>query len=318
MKYLSRVLLILTLVLVAVACEDNTVEPVANGSLVLSSTPAGALISIDGVSTEQVTPATVEAQAGIRDVTLSLVNYRDTTFSVSVTAGEQGVVSVVLKPTATDVTISSTPVGAEIWINGSNSGFVTPQVFTDMPYGNYTITLKKENFEDYTQVLVVSSSSTSLDVDLAPLYATYTTIRLWETVGTTSTQPSGLDLSTGEALSISSSSGVNGNVDIYYYSSSDGSNYIVRSAKGENGMTRETYFKVAAGSDLTDGVDSPVKDANWATQIGDRESSYVFLYDADGNYSKLKIVNYGGGNPGDPAWVDVSWTYNKAVGSTKF
>lgn len=314
MKYLSRVLLILALVLVAVACNDNTVDPVANGSLVLSSTPAGALISIDGTSTGQITPATVDAQAGLRDVTLSLTNYRDTTFSVSVTAGEQGVVSVILKATVANLTVSSDPVGADIWIDGANTGKVTPYVFANKAIGSYVITLKKVNYEDYTETVALTGNSATVSAELMPMYATYSTIRLWETIGTTSTQPSGLDLSTGNALSISNTSGVNGNVDIYY--SSGG--FIVRSANGTNSMTRETYFKVAAGSNLTDGVDSPTKDATWATQIGDRETSYVFLYDADGNYSKFKIVNYGGGTVGEAAWVDVSWVYNKAANSTKF
>jgi|GEM_PF-440899 len=315
MKYLGKILLALTLLLAVVACEDeNPVLPEEDGGVYVVSTPAGAQIFLNGENTGQLTPDTVDSKAGVQEITLSMANYEDTTFSISITAGQVGVVNVVLARNSADVTVSSTPVGAQIWINGSNSGFVTPQVFTNMPYGNYTITLKKENFEDYTQVLVVSGSSTSLDVDLAPLYTTYSTVKLWETVGTTSTQPSGLDLSTGSALSISTTAGVNGNVDIYYSSAG----FIVRSANGENGMTRETYFKVAAGSDLNDGVDSPVKDANWDTQILDTETDYVFLYDADGNYSKFKIIARGGGVVGEPAWVEVSWIYNKAVGSTKF
>ena len=52
--------------------------------------------------------------------------------------------------------------------------------------------------------------------------------------------------------------------------------------------------------------------------MDDRETNYVFLYDHDGHYSKIKIVNYGGGNPGDPAWVEVQWLYNKTLGDVRF
>jgi len=192
--------------------------------------------------------------------------------------------------------------------------------FSNFAPGTYSIKVEKENYLSFQDELTLVKDNQVVVVnvvlvpDVVPIYVTYTTIKLWETVGTTSSQLAGLDLSSGDALSTTVSGGVNGFIDIYY--SSDG--FIVRSANGTNSMTRETHFKVAAGSSLTDGVDSPVKDATWETRIADTESSYVFLYDADGNYSKFKIVNRGGGVVGEPAWVEVSWIYNKAVNSTKF
>ena len=47
-------------------------------------------------------------------------------------------------------------------------------------------------------------------------------------------------------------------------------------------------------------------------------SNYVFLYDHDGHYSKLKIVNSGGGVPGEPAWVEVQWYYNNTLLDNRF
>jgi len=45
----------------------------------------------------------------------------------------------------------------------------------------------------------------------------------------------------------------------------------------------------------------------------------VFLYDHDAQYSKFLIVNRGGGSgPGDPAYVDVQWFYNKVVQDNRF
>ena len=53
--------------------------------------------------------------------------------------------------------------------------------------------------------------------------------------------------------------------------------------------------------------------------MADRDSTkYVFLYDADSHYSKVKIVNWGGGNVGDPAWVEIKFWYNKTASDTRF
>jgi hypothetical protein len=59
-------------------------------------------------------------------------------------------------------------------------------------------------------------------------------------------------------------------------------------------------------------VDSPLRNTGtWSNKINDTEDNYVFLYDHDGHYSKMKIVNRGGGSgPGDPSWVDIQWHYN--------
>jgi hypothetical protein len=52
--------------------------------------------------------------------------------------------------------------------------------------------------------------------------------------------------------------------------------------------------------------------------MGDRETNYVFLYDNDLHYSKLKITGFGGGAPGDPAWIQVQFTYNEQASSRVF
>ncbi|MDZ7626414.1 MAG: hypothetical protein U5J96_18460 [Ignavibacteriaceae bacterium] len=52
--------------------------------------------------------------------------------------------------------------------------------------------------------------------------------------------------------------------------------------------------------------------------MDDREPNYVFLYDHDGHYSKIKIVSWGGGVPGEPAWVEVQWYYNEVQLDKRF
>ncbi|MBK8944682.1 MAG: PEGA domain-containing protein [Ignavibacteriae bacterium] len=207
-----------------------------------------------------------------------------------------------------NLVVNSTPSGAKIFLDGTDSGFLTPYTFADKAVGTYSVTLKLDTYADSTiNAQVVNNQNVTLNFTLKPTYSKFESVKIWETTGTTAEQPSGLILSTGTAISSS-----NAAIDIYYYSSSDGTTYLVQSANANNSAKRATYFKVTSGTNLNDGVDSPSKDATWTNSMGDREDNYVFLYDADGNYSKLHISDYGGGSIGDPAWVELTWTYNKA------
>lgn len=212
--------------------------------------------------------------------------------------------------------INSTPSGASITLDGVATGNVTPFLYAATDIGEYTVTLSLEGYYDTTYVVTVTKDeTTTIDAELMAETVYFSTpVKIWETTGTTADQPSGLVLSSGAAQSSTTS-----DIDIYYYSSSDGSTFLVQSAHNSSGSSRETFFNVGSGTDLNDGVDSEEKDGNWTDNMSDREENYVFLLDADGNYSKLKITSFGGGTgPGDPSWVEVSWIYNPVVGSTMF
>jgi hypothetical protein len=294
--------------------DDNPVTSDGNGKIYVSSNPQGAAIYVDGVNTGGITPDTVVAKAGMRKVTLKKDGYTDYTFDVSVEAGKVSVVSNISLTSLGSINVVSDPVGAQIWLNGSNTNSVTPKVLSSLSAGSYQVTLKYSNHRDTTvTVNVTNGNQASVNVTMTPLYSKYSNIKLYETIGTTSEQPSGLDLSRGLGLSVSTSPAKD-SVDIYY--SSDG--FLVKSASSSSSMTRNTFFKVGSGSNLNDGTDSPTKDNSWTSSMGDRETNYVFLYDNDGHYTKIKIVGYGGGTPGNPAYVVVDLIYNKAKNSRKF
>ena len=210
--------------------------------------------------------------------------------------------------------VQSTPAGAQIWIDGTNTGKATPDSIKNLSAGNHALTLKFDGYKDTIQasVSITAGQTTTRSITLTRASLTFGPVRLWETTGTTAAQPSGLDLSTGTAYGISSAD--NGKVDIYY--SSNG--FVVRSANAATGLTRITSFKIGSTSNLNDNVDSPLADNTWLTQISDRESNYVFLFDNDLHYSKLKITSFGGGNPGNPAWVEVQLIYNEQANSRVF
>lgn len=252
MKKLLILIIAAATMLVITSCDssDDPITPTPTGSIYLSSIPAGAEIWLDGSNTTKVTPDTIHnVSQGVHTITLSLEDYNDSTFSISVTGGELSIV---------------------------------------------------------TNVMLVSNISTSL----------YGPVRIYETFNTGALQPSGLDLSSGNAWGISSDS--SGVVDIYFFSNQAGTLYLVQSAHLA-GLIRETDFKVGASTNLFDEVDSPLRDNTWVTSIDEAENNYVFLYDHDGHYSKLKIVNRGGGTgQGNPAWVDVQWYYNNTVQDPRF
>jgi len=217
------------------------------------------------------------------------------------------------------VYLTSNPAGAQIWIDGVNTSLTTPDTVTNVEQGVRNVTLKLQDYVDTTFSVSVTAEQISIVTNIALVSDIVTVfyggspIRIYETVGTDSTQPSGLDLSSGMTYGVSSSQ--NGSVDIYY--SSNG--YLVQSANLYTGLVRETDFHVGTSTDIYDGIDSPLNNTGtWTNNISDTETNYVFLYDHDGHYSKLRITNLGGGQPNVPAWVEVQWYYNETTLDNRF
>ena len=297
-----------------VACDGTTTDPIDdNGTITIESDPVGAQIWLDGVNTDEVTPATISAAAGAHIVTLKKDGYEDLDINAAVSAGQDFLLTAgtTLLQLGT-LAIESEPAGATVVIDGLNTNEVTPHNFS-IGAGNHTIVLQYTNYSDTTLITQVTGGETRTEsINLQPTFLSTFTATIWETIGTDATQPSGVDLSTGTTSSIGS--GSNETVDVFYESNG----FIVMSANGRNGMTRETYFKVGDSADLNDGVNSPVKDDTWTTSVADTETNYIFLYDADGHYSKFIIVDQNGGTPGDPSRLDVKWLLNANQGNIEF
>lgn len=92
MKKLLYSMIILSLGFFITSCDETTTgpDPVGTtGSVVITSTPAGAMIYRDSISTGKITPDTVKSlNAGTVNFTLKLTDYKDTTFAVTVTANQ--------------------------------------------------------------------------------------------------------------------------------------------------------------------------------------------------------------------------------------
>ena len=218
--------------------------------------------------------------------------------------------------------INTSPVGATITLDGTNTGKFTPDSVTSVSTGQHSVTLSLNGYRDTTFTVTVQANlQTFKQITLVSTLSTtlYGPVKIYETAGTTANQPSGIDLSSGNAYGVTSTD--KDKVDIYYSTSGTGGTpYLVQSANLYPNLTRATAFYVGNGTDLNDGEDSPTYPlSGWTDHMSDRESNYVFLYDEDGNYSKLIITDYhAGSGQGDPSWVEVQWLYNNTGADKRF
>lgn len=200
--------------------------------------------------------------------------------------------------------ISSSPDGAQIFLNGNNSGKVTPDSI-ELDPGTYTITLKLSEYFDTTfSVNVVVNQVTEKNITLNTSLIKFGPIRIWETNAPSTSKPSGLDLSSGQAIAVSGTDKML--ADIYYTSNG----FLVQSAhlNTTQGLTRNTKFKIGSSNNIDDGLDAPAVDNTWITGVTDVTTQYFYLYDEDENFSKARITGRGI----DPdAYVEITWWYNR-------
>jgi serine/threonine protein kinase len=124
---------------------------VAPGQMTIDSTPQGAQVAIDGKTDPSwVTPVTLSGiAAGQHSVVLSKSGYSNETRSVSVTAGGKSSVTGRLTQLAATLAVTSNPAGANVYVDGRNSGKLTPaQVSVDK--GQHTLLVRKSGFIDET------------------------------------------------------------------------------------------------------------------------------------------------------------------------
>ncbi len=120
------------------------------GQLNVNSTPAGAQIQIDGQNDPSwVTPFNIAGlNPGQHTLTIIKPGYATDTRSIEVASGSRSFVSVQLAQLAATVSVTSDPAGAAIWMDGKDTGRVTPaQISVDKP-GNHSFAFKKQGYLD--------------------------------------------------------------------------------------------------------------------------------------------------------------------------
>ncbi|MGB9844130.1 MAG: PEGA domain-containing protein, partial [Caldisericia bacterium] len=71
-----------------------------------------------------------------------------------------------------EIEINSDPQGAKVYLNGKDTGRLTPCVLEIKKFGEYEITLKKFGFKDEKLEVKIDKKITSLNLTLSPLYST--------------------------------------------------------------------------------------------------------------------------------------------------
>ncbi len=121
------------------------------GQLSIESTPEGAQVQIDGRSEAAwMTPYNLPGLTpGQHSITISKPGYMPDTRTVQVSAGSKSFLSVHLAVMGAILTVSSEPAGANVYIDGKDTGHVTPaQITTDK--GSHTVLVRKQGYLDET------------------------------------------------------------------------------------------------------------------------------------------------------------------------
>ena len=121
------------------------------GQMSIDSVPQGAQVQIDGKTDPSwVTPFTLPGlDPGQHSVTASKPGYSSDTRTVEVTSGSKSFVIAHLTQLMATLAVSSTPAGANVYIDGKDTGKLTPaQVSLDK--GPHVVLVRKSGFLDET------------------------------------------------------------------------------------------------------------------------------------------------------------------------
>ncbi|HXZ27758.1 MAG TPA: PEGA domain-containing protein, partial [Terriglobales bacterium] len=123
----------------------------ATGGLELTSSPAGASVQIDGRSSSTwITPYTATGlAAGAHSISFAKPGYAPVTRSVQVVAGQSTPLEVHLAAVTNALGVTSNPAGAAVWVDGKDTGKVTPTQVAVTP-GEHKLVVRKAGFKDAT------------------------------------------------------------------------------------------------------------------------------------------------------------------------
>jgi hypothetical protein len=121
------------------------------GQMAIDSTPQGAQVQLDGkTDASWITPFSLSGLApGQHSITVSKAGYGTETRSVDVVSGSKSFVVSHLAQLMATLAVSSTPAGANVYVDGKDSGKLTPaQVSVDK--GQHVVLVRKPGFIDET------------------------------------------------------------------------------------------------------------------------------------------------------------------------
>jgi hypothetical protein len=172
-KYLNvliNIFIALTVLVVFNSCnKDVSVtppdEPPPNGYIFLNSNPEGFQIYLNNILQGRITPDSLTwLNTGTYNITLKKNLFSDSSFSVNVINGKRISLFIDFANDASmsgSISCSSTPSNAEIFLNDSSTGKVTPFTLHNVLPGNYYVRYHLTNYQDDSEFVTVSSSSST-------------------------------------------------------------------------------------------------------------------------------------------------------------
>ena len=146
--------------------ETYTLPGTLFGSISISSTPSGASIYLDGTY-KGTTPKTIsDVSPGSHTIKLEKTGYNDITKTIDISTGRAVSVSETLILKTGSISVSSTPSGASVYLDGTYKGTI-PKTIRSVPIGSHTVRISKEGYHDETKsVRVEQDRTTSVSVHL--------------------------------------------------------------------------------------------------------------------------------------------------------
>lgn len=144
----------------------SVVTPVVPGSFDLRSIPANVSVVING-DYKGSTPLTVTGlNPGTYNITFSRFNYEKFSTPATIEAGSITEVTATLQPKTGTLVINTTPVGAQLVLDGTGVG-TAPVTRTNLAAGNHTINATLEGYSPAeVQVQVIADQSVTSTIEL--------------------------------------------------------------------------------------------------------------------------------------------------------
>ncbi|MDD1663693.1 MAG: PKD domain-containing protein [Methanomicrobiales archaeon] len=145
-----------------------------SGFVSVTSVPPGAEIWIDNADTGVQTNSTIDGVSpGEHAVKVTLSGYQDAGQNVLVVTGETVNADFVLAPVITEtgnISVTSVPPGAEIWIDNADTGAQTNSTIDGVSPGEHAVKLTLSGYQDAEQnVIVLAGETVNADFVLAPV-----------------------------------------------------------------------------------------------------------------------------------------------------
>jgi len=141
------------------------------GQMTIDSTPQGAQVLLDGnTDPTWLTPLTLTGlAAGQHSITVSRPGYSSDTRSVAVASGGKASVTLRLSQLVATLSVTSTPAGASVYVDGKNTSRATPaQISVDK--GHHVVLVRKSGYiDETTSAQFVIGQTVSFSPALRPL-----------------------------------------------------------------------------------------------------------------------------------------------------